>query len=90
MSPERRAKLELLIERAADIRLRRELKLGLYVKREDVDRGQVERVVAVGRKMRTINTLAVTLAPITDPRRCEEILEGWAQAVCNSFASGNE
>jgi hypothetical protein len=89
LSPERQAKLRLVIERATNLRVDRrlkELKLGDILTKEEVERGRVERVTIARRELGNIRSLALKLPIIvSDLAKAEEILEQWAIAVCRKF-----
>lgn len=85
LSVERREKLRLVIERRVTMQTDRELLLGNYVKKEDVDRERLARVAAVKTELTNVRLLALKMEgkPLTQR---ETILEDWARDVCNKFA----
>ena len=83
-----KAKLDLLVKRAAKLEIENTLALGGYLKREDVERGRVERVQAVRRELANIRLLALKLDGKSVPAM-ELVLEQWARDVCRKFERGD-
>lgn len=83
--PMTRAKLDLLVKRAAKVEIENTIALGGYLRREDVERGRVERIEAVKAELYTVRVLAIQLEGKSLPER-ERILEDWARGVCLKFA----
>lgn len=72
---------------AAELSLEREA--GKLLSREEVDRGQVERVALVRNAMRLAGRkLSVKLQGVTAFPEIERIVDEEMQYVCNSFANG--
>lgn len=86
---ERRAKLQVLIERAAKLRLDRELMGGIYIRRSEVEASRVARVQVVRRELSNIRLLATKMQGM-NLIKMEELLENWARGVCQKFASGED
>jgi hypothetical protein len=84
LSPVKKAQLQLVVERAAKLKIERELLLGGYLKKEDVDRGRIERVASVRQELANIRLLALKMEGKGLQDR-EQILEDWARAVCRKF-----
>lgn len=82
---ERRAKLQLVLERAAKLKLEREMMLGGYLKKDAVEAERLERIQAVKQELATIRLLAIRLEGRT-VIEMERILEQWAEEVCNKFS----
>ncbi len=81
------AKLNLLIERAAKVRMERELLAGLYMKKEEVERGQVQRIYSVRAKMQEVPLRAHLLVGKTE-MEIEAILTDWMRGICDYYANG--
>lgn len=88
LSPVKRAQLQLVVERAAKLKIEREMLLGGYLKKEDVERGRVERVAAVRQELSNIRLLALKMEGKGLQDR-EQILEEWARSVCRKFERGD-
>jgi hypothetical protein len=85
MGPERQARTRVLIERYATLKLDREMKLGLYVLRADVQQEQVKRVLSVKAELQNIEQLVWRL----EGRSADDMrvaLKDWAKGVCDKFA----
>lgn len=82
--PEQRIKLLGVIERAAKVRVDRELLLGGYLKKEDVDAGRVARVQAVRAELANVRLLAIKMQGMS-VIEMEGVLEDWARGVCQKF-----
>lgn len=86
-NPERVARIKLIIERTAKIKLERELLAGGYVKREDVEKEMTARVYSVRAKLQEIPQRSALIANKSDAE-CEAILSGWMREVCEHYANG--
>jgi hypothetical protein len=86
-NPEKLARLRLIIERTAKVKLERELLAGNYLKREQVAREQVSKVYAVRAKLQELPLRAHLLVGKTEAE-CEAVLIGWMREVCEFFAGG--
>ena len=82
--PEQRIKLTGVIERAAKVKVDRELLLGGYLKKEDVAEGRIARVQAVRAELANIRLLAIKMQGMT-VIEMERVLEEWARGVCQKF-----
>jgi len=82
--PESRLKLMGVIERAAKVKVDRELLLGGYLKKEDVEAGRVARVQAVRQELSNVRLLAMKLQG-KSVVEMEKDLEEWAREVCRKF-----
>lgn len=85
-NPERVAKIKLIIERTAKLKLERELLAGGYLKKEDVDANRVAQIHAVRAKMQEIPLRASLLAHKPEPA-ITAILTEWMKEVCDYFAT---
>ena len=88
LPPERRVKAMFALEKMASEKLDREMKLGGFLKKEDVERGRVERVVAVKAELVNARLLALKMEGKALPER-EQILDEWARGVCRKFAGAD-
>lgn len=86
-TPERKAKLELIIERTAKIRLERELLAGGYLKKEQVEADRAARVYAVRAKLQELPLRAALIANKSETE-CAAIVGDWMKEVCDYFADG--
>jgi hypothetical protein len=86
-NPERVARIKLLIERTAKLKLERELLAGGYVKREDAERERTARVYSVRAKLQEIPLRASLIAHKSEAE-CERVLSDWAREVCDYYANG--
>lgn len=86
-NPERVARIKLLIERTAKLKLERELLAGGYVKKEDADKEAVGRVFSVRAKLQEIPLRASLIAHKSEAE-CERILTDWMREVCDYYANG--
>lgn len=86
-NPERVARIKLIIERTAKLKLERELLAGGYVKKEDVEKDRLARVYSVRAKLQEIPLRASLIAMKTEAE-CERILGDWAREVCDYYANG--
>ena len=86
LSQERRAKLQLVVERTIAVKFKNQLAAGGLLDKHEVERGRVERVAAVKAAMMAIRHLAVKMEGKGLQER-EQILEDWARGVCNRFAA---
>jgi hypothetical protein len=96
MPPIKRAQLSVLVERAAKLKLQRELLLGGFVKKEELDklkedqeRRGVQQIAAVRHELVNIRLLAIKLES-KDIRAMEAILEGYAKGICEKFATATQ
>ncbi len=85
-NPERVARIKLLIERTAKLKLEREMLAGGYVKKEDEDKRDTAKVYAVRAKMQELPLRASLIAHKTE-RECEAIITDWMREVCEYFAT---
>lgn len=86
-NPERIARIKLVIERTAKIKLERELLAGGYLKKEDVEKDRLARVYSIRAKLQEIPLRASLIAMKTEAE-CERILSDWAREVCDYYANG--
>lgn len=86
-NPERVARIKLLIERTAKLKLERELLAGGYLKREDVEKSNVSRVFSVRAKLQELPLRASLIAHKTEAE-CERILTDWSREVCDYYSGG--
>lgn len=86
-NPERKARILLLIERTAKIKLERELLAGGYIKKEDAEKERVTRIFSVRAKLQEIPLRASLIAHKSDAE-CEAILRDWMREVCDYYANG--
>jgi len=86
-NPERIARIKLIIERTAKIKLEREMLSGGLMKREEVERQWLQRVYSVRAKMQEI-PLRASLIAIKSEAECERILTDWMREVCEYYANG--
>ena len=86
-NPERVARIKLVIERTAKIKLERELLAGGYLKREDVERERVARIYAVRAKMQEMPLRSSLLVGKTDAE-IHQSLTAWMKEICDHFAAG--
>lgn len=86
-NPERKARVLLLIERTAKIKLERELLAGGYIKKEEAEKERVTRVFSVRAKLQEIPLRASLIAHKSEAE-CEAILRDWVKEVCDYYANG--
>lgn len=86
--PISRAKLDLLIKRAAEVEINNTQKLGGFLRKDDVERERVERIGAVAGELRNARLLALKLVG-KSIQEMETILEDWARGVCRKFEKGD-
>lgn len=86
-NPERIAKIKLIVERTAKIKLERELLAGGYLKKEDVERDLQARVYSVRAKMQELPLRAALIANRSEAE-CEGIIESWVKEICEHYSSG--
>lgn len=86
-NPEKRIKLAGVIERAAKCQVDRELLLGGYLKKEDVEARDVRKVQAVRQELSNVRLLALKMEGMDLIER-ERVLEDWARGVCQKFERG--
>jgi hypothetical protein len=86
-NPERVARIKLLIERTAKIKLDRELLSGGYIKKEEADKDKVRKVFSVRQKMQEIPMRASLIANQPEAE-CEKILSEWMREIADYFAGG--
>lgn len=86
-NPERVARIKLIIERTAKLKLERELLAGGYIKKEDADKEKVGRVYSVRAKLQEI-PLRASLVAHKSEAECERILTDWMREVCDYYANG--
>jgi hypothetical protein len=82
--PDQRIKLMGVIERAAKVKVDRELLLGGYLKKEDVEAGRLARVQAVRAELANVRLLAMKMQGM-GVIEMERVLEDWARGVCAKF-----
>jgi hypothetical protein len=85
--PDQRIKLMGVIERAAKVKVDRELLLGGYLKKEDVEAGRLSRVQAVRAELANVRLLAMKMQGM-GVIEMERVLEDWARNVCEKFEGG--
>lgn len=86
-NPEKAARVKLIVERTAKIKLERELLAGGYVAKADVDKDMQSRVFSVRAKLGELPLRASLIAHKTETE-CERILIDWAKEVCDYYANG--
>lgn len=86
-NPERVARIKLIIERTAKLKLEREMLAGGFLKKEDVDKEATARVFSVRAKMQEIPLRASLIAHKSEAE-CERILNDWMREVCDYYANG--
>jgi hypothetical protein len=86
-NPERIARIKLLVERTAKIKLERELLAGGYIKKEEAERERVARIFSVRAKLQEI-PLRSSLIAHRSEAECERILTDWVKEVCDFYAGG--
>src|SRR5258705_12321 len=77
---ERRMKLQALAERIAFSKLKGEMLTGAYVKKDEVERRDLEKVAAVRHELSNIRLLALKITPAVEGKDLverEKILEEW-------------
>jgi hypothetical protein len=79
-----RIKLGAVIERALKTQVERDLALGQYVRKDEVEAGRVERIQSVRAELSNIRLLAIRLFGKPVPEM-EVELEAWARSVCRKF-----
>jgi hypothetical protein len=84
-SPERVARIRLLIERTAKIKLERELLAGAYLKKETVENAGVAAVYVVRAKMQELPLRASLIADKPEAEAAQ-ILQQWANEVVKFYA----
>jgi hypothetical protein len=86
-NPERVARIKLIIERTAKLKLERELLAGGYIRKEDADKESVARVYSVRAKLQEIPLRASLIAHKSETE-CEAIISDWMREVCDFYANG--
>jgi hypothetical protein len=93
MPPIKRAQLSVLVERAAKLKMQRELLLGSYVKKEELDklkedheRRSIQQIAAVRHELVNIRMVAIKLEG-KDLRAMEAVLEEYAKSICEKFST---
>jgi hypothetical protein len=86
-SPERSAKIKLIVARTGKIELEKALLAGQYVKLEEVESGRVARVRAVRAKLQEIAARSPLIANKSEID-AETLLTGWMREACECFADG--
>ena len=84
-NPEKAARIKLLIARTSKIEMERSLLAGEYVKREDLKRDQVAKVLAVKTKLVEFPRRAALIAN-RSVVEVEAVLTEWMQEACAAFA----
>jgi hypothetical protein len=86
-NPEKIARVKLIVERTAKIKLERELLAGGYIKKEDAEKESIARVFSVRAKLQEIPLRASLIAHKSEAE-CERILSDWAREICDYYANG--
>lgn len=86
-NPEKQARIKLVIERTAKIKLERELLAGGYIRKDEVEKTALARVYSVRAKLQEL-PLRASLIALKTEAECEEILNGWMREVCDHYANG--
>ena|SRR5687768_6043116 len=86
-NPERVARIKLIIERTAKLKLERELLAGGYIRKEESDKDKIARVFSVRAKLQEI-PLRSSLIAHKSEAECERILADWMREVCDYYANG--
>jgi hypothetical protein len=87
MSPERRARLAWTITRTKKAQAELDEFLKEYVRRDEMERGRVERIEALKAGLRAmINTLSPKLLGLRSIEEIEGVLESNFRLLCNRFA----
>lgn len=86
-NPERIARIKLIIERTAKLKLERELLAGGYIKKEDAEKERIARVFSVRAKLQEVPLRASLIANKSEAE-CERILTDWVKEVCDFYAGG--
>lgn len=89
LSPERQAKLALVIERTAKVKLERELLAGRYIPRERVESDLLGRATEARRTLEAITSLAPRLAG-RDEQHIRGELEAAVEHVCRLLSEGGK
>jgi len=86
-NPERVARIKLVVERTAKLKLEREIVAGCYVRKEDVEKDSSAKVFSVRAKLQEI-PLRASLIAHRPERECERILTDWVKEICDYYAGG--
>lgn len=84
-NPEKKARIHLLVERTAKLKLERELLAGGFIKREEVEREQIAKVYSVRAKLQEL-PLRASLICHKSEAECESILREWMKEICDFYA----
>ena len=85
LNPERYARVRLTLERTASLKFQREQMEGKLLDRDEVERGRVQRVLAVRSKLEELSSRSALIA-MKPETECAKILDQWAKEICNHFA----
>ena len=83
---EQEARIKLIVERTAKLKLEREIAAGCYVRKEDVEEAAVRKVYAARALLQEI-PLRASLIAHRPERECERILTDWVKEVCDYYAN---
>jgi hypothetical protein len=86
-NPEKVARIKLIVERTAKIKLERELLAGGYVKKEDVDRDNAAKVYSLRNKLGELPLRSALLLGKSETE-LEQALRNWVNEVCDYYAGG--
>jgi transcriptional regulator with XRE-family HTH domain len=84
-NPERYARVRLMLERTAALKFQREQAEGKFIDKDEVERGRVQRVLAVRSKLEELSSRSALIA-MKPETECAKILDQWAKEICNHFA----
>jgi hypothetical protein len=89
LSPLNRAKLADIVDRTVDRKMRRELDLGLLIKKKDHERRMLDHHTTIAYQLRQIGQLStrLPLAPEDIPR-AEKILVDWMKSIFRKIETG--
>lgn len=83
---EKRARVNLLVERRLAIELDREIRSGRYMRREDVERGRVARIHAVRARLQALPRQAASDLVGLDETEISRVLTEHCDAICREFS----
>lgn len=87
-NPFARARLTLLVERAARMKFDREALQGIWVRRADVEREVLRHILDLKSALMSLPNAFATLLPSSDPRAVALIVEEHLRHICNEYAAG--
>ena len=88
LTPQKELKLKLMGAQLAKLELDYQIETKALVSREEVERQNVQKVMAVRNELMNTPRLMAMLASATTPIEQEATIRSWLKGICDRFAAG--